>query len=63
MLRASDEPDSPWKLVTCKTYQSWADAPACITITFEDGTVNRTGSDGGSGYWISTSGWSVRFVA
>ncbi len=25
--------------------------------------VNRTGSDGGSGYWISTRGWSVRFVA
>jgi hypothetical protein len=25
--------------------------------------VNRPGSDGGSGYWISTSGWSVRFVA
>jgi len=25
--------------------------------------VNRPGSDRGSGYWISTSGWSVRFVA
>ncbi len=25
--------------------------------------VNRTGSDGGSGYWISTRVWSVRFVA
>lgn len=25
--------------------------------------VNRPGSDGGSGYWISTRGWSVRFVA
>jgi hypothetical protein len=38
MLRASDEPDSPWKLVTSNTYQSWADVPACITITFDDGT-------------------------
>ena len=25
--------------------------------------VNRPGSDGGSGYWIPTRGWSVRFVA
>lgn len=25
--------------------------------------VNRPGFDGGSCYWISTSGWSVRFVA
>ena len=25
--------------------------------------MNRPGSDGGSGYWISTRGWSVRFVA
>ena len=25
--------------------------------------MNRTGSDGDSGYWISTRGWSVRFVA
>jgi len=25
--------------------------------------VNRTGSDGDSGYWISTRGWSLRFVA
>ena len=25
--------------------------------------VNRPGFDGGSGYWISTRGWSVRFVA
>jgi len=25
--------------------------------------LNRTGSDGDSGYWISTRGWSVRFVA
>ena len=27
------------------------------------GGVNRTGTDGGSGYWISTRGWSVRFLA
>lgn len=38
MLRASDEPDSPWKLVTGNTYQAWVDAPHCVTITFEDGT-------------------------
>ena len=25
--------------------------------------VKRPGSGGGSGYWISTRGWSVRFVA
>ncbi|SDP27761.1 DNA-binding transcriptional regulator of sugar metabolism, DeoR/GlpR family [Nakamurella panacisegetis] len=25
--------------------------------------VNRTGSDGGSSYWIPARGWSVRFVA
>ncbi|EUA38277.1 hypothetical protein I549_3656 [Mycobacterium avium subsp. avium 2285 (R)] len=25
--------------------------------------LNRPGFDGGSCYWISTSGWSVRFVA
>ena len=25
--------------------------------------MKRTGSGGGSGYWISTRGWSVRFVA
>jgi hypothetical protein len=25
--------------------------------------VNRTGSDGDSGYWIPTRSWSVRFVA
>ncbi|MBZ4508773.1 hypothetical protein GBO22_00745, partial [Mycobacterium avium subsp. hominissuis] len=24
--------------------------------------LNRPGFDGGSCYWISTSGWSVRFV-
>jgi hypothetical protein len=39
MLRASDEPDSPWKLVTGKTYEAWEDVPACVTVTFEDGTV------------------------
>jgi len=27
------------------------------------GLLNRTGSDGDSGYWISTSAWSVRFGA
>lgn len=27
------------------------------------GAMNRPGSDGGSGYWIPTRGWSVRFVA
>jgi transposase len=27
------------------------------------GAVNRPDSDGGSGYWISTRGWSVRSVA
>lgn len=26
-------------------------------------SVNRPGFDGGSGYWISTRVWSVRFVA
>ena len=25
--------------------------------------LNRTGSDGDSGYWISTRVWSIRFVA
>jgi CheY-like chemotaxis protein len=25
--------------------------------------LNRTGSDGGSGYWIPTRVWAVRFVA
>ncbi|QTO38656.1 PrgI family protein [Tessaracoccus sp. MC1865] len=25
--------------------------------------MNRTGPDGGSGYWIPTRCWSVRFVA
>ena len=25
--------------------------------------MNRPGSDGGSGYWISTRGWSVRFAS
>ena len=35
-------------------------SPATIsTIT----DVNRTGSDGGSGYWIPTRVWSARFVA
>lgn len=38
MLRATDEPDAPWKLVTANTYEAWADAPPCVTITFEDGT-------------------------
>ena len=27
------------------------------------GRLNRPGSDGGSGYWIPTMSWSVRFVA
>lgn len=27
------------------------------------GALNRTGSDGGSGYWIPTKGWSDRCVA
>lgn len=27
------------------------------------GSLNRTGSDGGSGYWIPTKGWSDRCVA
>ena len=29
----------------------------------DHGPLKRTGSGGGSGYWISTRGWSVRFVA
>jgi hypothetical protein len=32
-------------------------------VTYALSGLNRTGSDGGSGYWTSTSGWSVRFVA
>ncbi len=28
-----------------------------------DVPLNRTGPDGDSRYWISTRGWSVRFVA
>ena len=28
-----------------------------------DARLNRTGSDGGSGYWIPTKGWSDRCVA
>lgn len=33
------------------------------TFTDDDAYLNRPGSDGGSGYWIPTRGWSVRFVA
>jgi hypothetical protein len=29
----------------------------------QEQNVKCPGSDGGSGYWISTRGWSVRFVA
>jgi hypothetical protein len=31
--------------------------------TDESHKVNRPGPDGGSGYWISTRGWSVHCVA
>lgn len=35
---------------------------AALIVRFP-AVLNRTGSDGGSGYWIPTKGWSVRFVA
>lgn len=35
----------------------------CTPRTPTEVLVNRPGSGGGSGYWISTRGWSVRFVA
>jgi hypothetical protein len=41
MLRVSDEPDSPWKLVTDKVIEYWEDAFPCMTLTFEDGTLRR----------------------
>jgi hypothetical protein len=44
-----------------------ADPEYLFTATFSKNPeflgMNRPGSDGGSGYWISTRVWSVRFVA
>ena len=37
------------------------DTPTCIGRGTD--SLNRPGFDGGSGYWISTRVWSVRFVA
>lgn len=39
------------------------DAKNFIEAAQKAKAVNRPGFDGGSCYWISTSGWSVRFVA
>ena len=37
--------------------------PVVTDVVGENVVVKRPSSDGGSGYWISTRGWSVRFVA
>ena len=34
-----------------------------VAARAQSSVLNRPGFDGGSGYWISTRGWSVRFVA
>ncbi len=34
-----------------------------VSVKSREVVLNRPGFDGGSCYWISTSGWSVRFVA
>ena len=45
-----------------QTLKKWLRAQPHQPATLPD-LLNRPGSDGGSGYWIPTKGWSVRFVA
>ena len=50
--------------LTVPVWYAYESGGALVVLTSSDSDkVNRTGPDGDSRYWISTRGWSVRFVA